>query len=112
MKEDIQDIDKGARSPTGGSHAPKEGPDSKARGTTSKTPSLVGRINSLLGVDITSITDGRDFLFFVIWAPLQISGAIWFLYNTFGWRSVDIKKVEHFQPTHILSPIVRWLELA
>ena len=44
--------------------------DSKSE--ESKTSNLVGKINNLVSTDLGNITEGRDFLFVVMYAPLQI----------------------------------------
>ncbi|KAF8319735.1 hypothetical protein DL93DRAFT_2124628 [Clavulina sp. PMI_390] len=48
---------------------------------------LAGRINNLISTDLENITDSRDFMFLVIYAPLQTVLCIWFLYEILGWSS-------------------------
>ncbi|KAH7097252.1 hypothetical protein BKA62DRAFT_751274 [Auriculariales sp. MPI-PUGE-AT-0066] len=56
-----------------------------AKGAASrKSTNLVGRINNLVTTDLNNITNARDFLFIVVYAPLQIVVCIWFLYEVLG----------------------------
>jgi hypothetical protein len=50
--------------------------------------SLVGKINNLVTTDLGNITDGRDFLLLVVWAPLELALSMWFLYYFLGWSSL------------------------
>ncbi|KAJ7367289.1 hypothetical protein DFH08DRAFT_929873 [Mycena albidolilacea] len=47
--------------------------------------SLVGKINNLVTVDLGNIVDSRDFLYLVVFIPLQLTLGIWFLYVLLGW---------------------------
>ncbi|KAJ7354076.1 P-loop containing nucleoside triphosphate hydrolase protein [Mycena albidolilacea] len=47
--------------------------------------SLVGKINNLVTVDLGNIVDSRDFLYPVVFIPLQLTLGIWFLYVLLGW---------------------------
>ncbi|KAJ6468064.1 P-loop containing nucleoside triphosphate hydrolase protein [Mycena vitilis] len=47
--------------------------------------SLVGKINNLVTVDLSNITDSRELGHLFIVVPLQIVLAIWFLYVILGW---------------------------
>ncbi|KAH9939278.1 uncharacterized protein BXZ73DRAFT_99482 [Epithele typhae] len=49
---------------------------------------LVGKINNLVTTDATNIVNGRDFLFLVIYAPVQIISCITFLYILLGWSAL------------------------
>ncbi|KAH7102271.1 ATP-binding cassette transporter [Auriculariales sp. MPI-PUGE-AT-0066] len=53
----------------------------------SKEANLVGKINNLVTSDLNNITEARDFLFLVLYCPLQISICIWFLYIVLGWAA-------------------------
>lgn len=53
---------------------------------SSNAQNLVGKINNLVTTDLNNIVDARDFLYIVIWIPLQITLCIVFLYNVLGWR--------------------------
>ncbi|KAJ6556823.1 hypothetical protein DFH09DRAFT_1248351 [Mycena vulgaris] len=44
--------------------------------------SLVGKINNLVTTDLG---DSRDFLFLVVYIPLQLAVGIWFLHSLLGW---------------------------
>jgi hypothetical protein len=64
--------------------APEQGKDedSSPSGTN-----LAGRINNLISTDLENITDSRDFMFLIIYAPLQTALCIVFLYSVLGWSS-------------------------
>ncbi|KAJ7185322.1 multidrug resistance-associated ABC transporter [Mycena filopes] len=49
---------------------------------------LVAKIMNLVTTDLGNIVDNRDFLFILIFLPLQISVGIWFLYVLLGWSVV------------------------
>ncbi|KZV63091.1 P-loop containing nucleoside triphosphate hydrolase protein [Peniophora sp. CONT] len=49
---------------------------------------LTGRINNLVATDTSNITAGRDFLFLVLYSPLQCAVAIYFLYTLLGWSAL------------------------
>ncbi|KZV67808.1 P-loop containing nucleoside triphosphate hydrolase protein [Peniophora sp. CONT] len=49
---------------------------------------LTGRINNLVATDTANITAGRDFLFLVLYSPLQCVVAIYFLYALLGWSAL------------------------
>ncbi|KAF9449128.1 multidrug resistance-associated ABC transporter [Macrolepiota fuliginosa MF-IS2] len=60
-------------------------PDQPTNGsTTRKADNLVGKINNLVTTDTTNIVDARDFLFVVLYYPLQIILCIVFLYQVLG----------------------------
>ncbi|KAI0052513.1 P-loop containing nucleoside triphosphate hydrolase protein [Auriscalpium vulgare] len=65
--------------------------DSEAKtpepGANKKESNLVGKINNLASTDLNNITDGRNFLFLILYMPLQISLCIWFLYAILGWSA-------------------------
>jgi hypothetical protein len=56
-------------------------PDAKESGPSN----LVGKITNLITTDLGNITDGRDFLFPLWYAPLQAGFCIWFLWEVLGW---------------------------
>ncbi|KAI0068087.1 hypothetical protein BV25DRAFT_1834393 [Artomyces pyxidatus] len=69
-------------------------PDSKeaepaVKDTAAKASNLVGKINNLVSTDLSNITDGRDFLFIVMYMPFQLALCIWFLYTILGWRIIS-----------------------
>ncbi|KAJ7690181.1 hypothetical protein B0H17DRAFT_1331449 [Mycena rosella] len=47
--------------------------------------SLVGKINNLVTTDLGNIVDSLDFLYPVIFVPLQLAIGIWFLHSLLGW---------------------------
>ncbi|EJD51853.1 ATP-binding cassette transporter [Auricularia subglabra TFB-10046 SS5] len=52
-----------------------------------KSENLVGKINNLVTTDVSNITEARDFLFLVLYCPLQIIICVWFLYVVLGWSA-------------------------
>ncbi|KAJ3549276.1 hypothetical protein NMY22_g935 [Coprinellus aureogranulatus] len=48
---------------------------------------LVGMINNLVTTDLANIADGRDFLYLILFVPLQISLCVVFLYRILGWSA-------------------------
>ncbi|EJT98573.1 P-loop containing nucleoside triphosphate hydrolase protein [Dacryopinax primogenitus] len=84
-------------STAGGSPPPKDkrkkkGTQAQAEQTKDedkeKSSHLVGKINNLIGTDLGNLVEGRDFLFVILQAPLQLLIAIWFLYAILGWAAV------------------------
>ncbi|KZT53818.1 hypothetical protein CALCODRAFT_486059 [Calocera cornea HHB12733] len=53
-----------------------------------KSSHLVGKINNLIGTDLGNLVEGRDFLFVILQAPLQLLIGLWFLYAILGWAAV------------------------
>ncbi|KAF8477848.1 hypothetical protein JB92DRAFT_2801159 [Gautieria morchelliformis] len=49
---------------------------------------LVGRINNYVSTDLGNIIDGRDFLFVVLFGPMQLAICVWFLYVVLGWSAL------------------------
>ncbi|KAF5317511.1 hypothetical protein D9619_013131 [Psilocybe cf. subviscida] len=49
---------------------------------------IIGKINSLITVDLGNITQSRDFLFLFLAVPLQIILCIIFLYRVLGWSAI------------------------
>ncbi|KAG8995370.1 hypothetical protein FRB90_000200, partial [Tulasnella sp. 427] len=60
---------------------------SKKDGDSQKDKNLVGRITNLISTDLGNITEARDFLFVIWYAPVQIGLSIWFLYKILGWAA-------------------------
>ncbi|KAF9233710.1 hypothetical protein BU15DRAFT_90237 [Melanogaster broomeanus] len=56
--------------------------------TKAKTKNLVGKLNNLVTSDLASANDGRDFLNLVLYAPLQLILATWFLYTILDWSAL------------------------
>ncbi|KAL0579441.1 hypothetical protein V5O48_002547 [Marasmius crinis-equi] len=54
---------------------------------TSDSSNLVGKINNLVTTDLDNIVETRDFLFVVLYVPVQIALAIVFLYVVLGWSA-------------------------
>jgi ABC-type multidrug transport system fused ATPase/permease subunit len=54
---------------------------------SSKADNLVGKINNLVTTDLGNLVDGRDFLFIVLYAPLEFGLAVYFLYAFLGWSA-------------------------
>ncbi|KAI0258843.1 P-loop containing nucleoside triphosphate hydrolase protein [Gloeopeniophorella convolvens] len=62
--------------------APPAAPEESKKGSN-----FTGKINNLVSTDLGNITDGREFLFPIFYAPSQIIISITFLYNILGWSS-------------------------
>ncbi|KAF5384757.1 hypothetical protein D9757_006267 [Collybiopsis confluens] len=60
---------------------------SSSESSKSSASNLVGKINNLVSTDLDNVTDGRDFLFVVLYIPVQIALCIIFLYYILGWSS-------------------------
>ncbi|EIM92492.1 uncharacterized protein STEHIDRAFT_127305 [Stereum hirsutum FP-91666 SS1] len=54
---------------------------------TAKASNLIGKINNLVSTDLNNIVDGRDFLFLILYTPVQIIGSVIFLYTILGWSA-------------------------
>ncbi|KAL0581762.1 hypothetical protein V5O48_000239, partial [Marasmius crinis-equi] len=61
---------------------------SSGRIPTSDSGNLVGRINNLVTTDLDAIIGARDFLFVLLYSPLQIVLSILFLYAVLGWSAL------------------------
>ncbi|QRV86038.1 ABC transporter transmembrane region [Ceratobasidium sp. AG-Ba] len=48
----------------------------------------MGKINNLMFTDLGNINEGRDFLFILLYAPIQIVASVFFLYKILGWSAV------------------------
>ncbi|QRW00073.1 ABC transporter transmembrane region [Ceratobasidium sp. AG-Ba] len=55
---------------------------------SSESSNLVGKINNLMSTDLGNVTAGRDILFVLIYAPLQIIVSALFLYQILGWSAI------------------------
>ncbi|KAI0685987.1 hypothetical protein BC835DRAFT_1420713 [Cytidiella melzeri] len=53
----------------------------------SKKGNFMGKINNLVTSDLSNITNGRDFLFLLISAPLHLTLGMVFLYAVLGWSA-------------------------
>ncbi|KAI4529011.1 P-loop containing nucleoside triphosphate hydrolase protein [Schizophyllum commune Loenen D] len=71
----------------GGAKAKKGKGDKEEEGHSS-SEALVGKINNLVTTDLNNLVDGRDFLFIILYIPLQIALCIVFLYKILGWSSL------------------------
>ncbi|KAG5220339.1 Karyopherin transporter [Salix suchowensis] len=49
---------------------------------------FVGKLTNLMSTDTSNISDAGDFLFLVVYIPLQMAFGILFLYFVLGWRRV------------------------
>ncbi|KAG6919579.1 hypothetical protein DXG01_004242 [Tephrocybe rancida] len=54
---------------------------------TSRADNLVGKINNLVTTDLMNIIESRDFLFVLVYMPLQVTLCIVFLYLVLGWSA-------------------------
>ncbi|KDR71021.1 hypothetical protein GALMADRAFT_254171 [Galerina marginata CBS 339.88] len=53
-----------------------------------KTDNLVGKINTLVTVDLDNITNSKDILMLVLQVPLELTLAVVFLYDILGWSAI------------------------
>ncbi|KAJ1309716.1 hypothetical protein OPQ81_006481 [Rhizoctonia solani] len=53
-----------------------------------ESANLVGKINNLMSTDLGNVIDGRDFLFIILYAPIQVIFSVYFLYKILGWSAV------------------------
>jgi len=53
---------------------------------TKKKDNLVGKINTLVTVDVDRIGDSKDFLLVLLAVPLELTTSMIFLYVILGWR--------------------------
>jgi hypothetical protein len=51
-----------------------------------KRSNLVGKINTIVTMDVDRITNGRDFLMVLLRVPLELTTSMIFLYVVLGWR--------------------------
>ncbi|KIK71390.1 hypothetical protein GYMLUDRAFT_254610 [Collybiopsis luxurians FD-317 M1] len=65
----------------------KKSKDNEQDSGESSASNLIGKINNLVTTDLDNIVDGRDFLFVVLYIPVQITLCIIFLYIILGWSS-------------------------
>lgn len=61
--------------------------DTGGEKSASSTENFVGKINNLITTDLGNITDGRDFLLFFPYVPLQLVLCTWFLYHILDWSA-------------------------
>ncbi|KAJ8520559.1 hypothetical protein ONZ45_g2613 [Pleurotus djamor] len=66
---------------------PEPKPVPKAIADDSAEGNLVGKLNNLISTDLGNITDGRDFIMLIVYAPLQLALGISFLYVILGWSA-------------------------
>ncbi|KAI0039394.1 P-loop containing nucleoside triphosphate hydrolase protein [Auriscalpium vulgare] len=53
-----------------------------------RASNLIGKINNLVSTDLSNITGrGLDFLYFVVWMPLEVTLCVWYLYVLLGWSA-------------------------
>ncbi|QRW00058.1 ABC transporter transmembrane region [Ceratobasidium sp. AG-Ba] len=55
---------------------------------SAESSNLVGKINNLMSTDLGNITEGRDFLFVILFSPVQIIISVILLYQILGWSAV------------------------
>ncbi|KAJ7049448.1 hypothetical protein C8F01DRAFT_1352344 [Mycena amicta] len=58
-----------------------------ANTNTAANANLLGRINTLVTVDLTNINEARNILFLLVLVPIQVIGSIVFLYQVLGWSA-------------------------
>ncbi|TFY61104.1 hypothetical protein EVG20_g7183 [Dentipellis fragilis] len=78
---------KGKQSPVKEQSMDSKDDDKFFKDGSAKASNLVGKINNLVSTDLANITEGRDFILLVLYAPLQLIVCVWFLYKVLGWSS-------------------------
>jgi hypothetical protein len=68
--------------------AEQDSPTLDDKDKSSKSSNLVGKINNLISTDLENITEGRDFFFIFLFAPINIILCSVFLYVLLDWRQV------------------------
>ncbi|KAF4617299.1 hypothetical protein D9613_006273 [Agrocybe pediades] len=63
-------------------------PSTSDSAATAKKSNLVGKINTLVTVDLDNVTNAKGFLVLFIQIPLQLCLAIAFLYAILGWSAI------------------------
>lgn len=90
MFQDGEKVVNGEDPSTGNSLPPSGPPGPQSQDGQSKSEpigsDLIGKINNLMSTDLHNITEGRDFLVLVLYAPLQFLVCVGFLYKVLGWR--------------------------
>ncbi|TBU53541.1 hypothetical protein BD310DRAFT_937787 [Dichomitus squalens] len=64
-----------------------EEPAPEPKKESTPTGNLIGRINNLVSTDLNNVIDGRDFLFVLLYAPVQAGLSVFFLYSILGWSA-------------------------
>ncbi|QRV86003.1 ABC transporter transmembrane region [Ceratobasidium sp. AG-Ba] len=54
----------------------------------SDSSNFVGKINNLMSTDLKNITEGVDFLFVILYAPIEVIVSAIFLYQILGWSAI------------------------
>ncbi|KIP05212.1 hypothetical protein PHLGIDRAFT_534838 [Phlebiopsis gigantea 11061_1 CR5-6] len=84
--------------------AGKDGKKDAEEEDAEKDDNLVGKLNNLVTSDLENITQGRDFLFIVLFIPLLGILSMIFLYAVLGWSSIVGLAV-----MIVLSPAPSWV---
>ncbi|KAI0344119.1 multidrug resistance-associated ABC transporter [Trametopsis cervina] len=59
----------------------------KPKEASAGSGNLVGKLNNLVTTDLNNLVDGRDFLFVLVYTPLQIVLSVTFQYQILGWSA-------------------------
>jgi hypothetical protein len=81
-------------SPGTGTQSPVAEPSSSSSSTNTKTPlqqpkkkdNLIGKINTLVTVDVDRIAEAKEFLIVLLLVPVELATSMIFLYVVLGWR--------------------------
>ncbi|KAH6916807.1 ATP-binding cassette transporter [Coprinopsis sp. MPI-PUGE-AT-0042] len=65
----------------------KSAKETKEEGSSS-ADNLIGKINNLVTSDVGNITEARDFLFVLVYIPLEATLCMVFLYSILGWSAM------------------------
>ncbi|KAG8764714.1 hypothetical protein FRC12_007931 [Ceratobasidium sp. 428] len=66
----------------------KDDVENPEAGNQDDNSNLVGKINNLMSTDLKNITEGVDFLYVILYAPLQVIISVVFLYQILGWSAI------------------------
>ncbi|KAG8864753.1 hypothetical protein FRB96_003338, partial [Tulasnella sp. 330] len=93
---DIDSKTKGKdRSPTSsGSDSPRKSTATpikedapKKKDEKKESKNLVGKLTNMVSTDLKNLTNARNFIMPIIWAPVQLTLSIWLLYELLGWSA-------------------------
>ncbi|PPQ73481.1 hypothetical protein CVT26_010183 [Gymnopilus dilepis] len=63
-------------------------PPSEAEADTKKKDNLIGKLNTMVSVDLDNVFGAKDFLMVLVQAPVELVLAMVFLYRVLGWSSL------------------------
>ncbi|KAG9012453.1 hypothetical protein FRB94_006069 [Tulasnella sp. JGI-2019a] len=76
----------GSGSPRPETTRPPNGDPAKKAGSK-ESKNLVGKLTNMVSTDLRNLTNARNFIMPIIWAPVQLGLSIWLLYTLLGWSA-------------------------